>query len=257
MQSHADVGLGLLAVKNVVGGGVRAHDSAESGERGVELIHAAGRKFREDVAEGDVDVGLVEGDPVGDEISERAHGALGVVAKELRGLRVEESATSLKPARVSEVMERDEDAHAAAAGGAQKLAITHDGPVAPVGEGGLHAAPFNRDAQGVEAQRGAEVEIALGVGPPVAGRTAQASADVGTALPVMPLVERVATLELVRTGGDAPEKILGERYGDDLHGCSLGGKAQTSTRSAAYGWAGRAIHPAVTKMAKAKQKAPA
>ena len=75
--------------------------------------------------------------------------------------------------------------------------------------GGLHAAPLDGDAQSVEPELGAELEIALGILPPVAGITAGvAGANVSGTLPVMPLVERVASFKLVRGGGDAPKKII-------------------------------------------------
>ena len=156
------------------------------------------------------------------------------MAEKLRRLSIQEASARLKPLRMGEVVEGDEDPHAAAVGFPDDLAVADDGGVAPVAEGRLHAAPLQRDADGVESEVGAEVEIALGVEPPVAGRPAGiAGADASGTFPVMPLVERVAALKLVRGGGNAPEKIVRKRNGDREHRrLQSTGTCKTSTGAA-------------------------
>ena len=238
MHRHADVGRGLLAMEHLIGGGVGAHDAAEDTERGMQFVEPAGRKLAEEIAECGIHIGFVEGDPVGHQISEGTHRALGVVAEELWRLRIEKAAARLKPAGMGEVMEGDENPHAATASFANDLAVADDGGVTPMSECRLHAAPLQRNANGVEPEMGAEIEVAGGIEPPIAGVAAdRAGTDASGTLPVIPLVQGVASLELVRRGGYTPKEIAGKRNGDREHRRYRSNSDARLAQSARTGWA--------------------
>src|SRR5581483_9258505 len=76
---------------------------------------------------------------------------------------------------------------------------------------GFDAAPFDGKAQGVHPDLLGQVEVALGVGPPVASLAAGIPRlDAAGALPLEPLIIFVAAFDLVGGGGDAPQEVIRE-----------------------------------------------
>jgi uncharacterized membrane protein len=77
--------------------------------------------------------------------------------------------------------------------------------------GGLQASPIHGDADDVQAELAAKVEIAARLAPPIAGVTvAVTRADASLSFPRGPLIVGVLSFELVGAGGHAPLEAGGK-----------------------------------------------
>src|SRR6516225_276739 len=118
----------------------------------------------------------------------------------------------LEPAGMGEVMKANHGTNAAPDEGGELFPIAFEGSTIPGSFFGLDAAPLHGKTQGVEPQVTREVEVALRMGPPVAGGAgAVAAANVTGVLPVRPLAVVAVALNLVPGGRNPPKEVGGKR----------------------------------------------
>jgi hypothetical protein len=113
-----------------------------------------------------------------------------------------------EPARVRKVVERDHRRDAARATRERDGAIVRERCIVIAPGQRFEAAPLDREAIRVEADRPKEIEIFLEA-LPMEARAARASAPAdraGTFFPLRPIVPVVAAFDLVRGGRGAPEE---------------------------------------------------
>src|SRR6516225_5309209 len=117
----------------------------------------------------------------------------------------------LEPAGMGEVMKANHGTNAAPDEGGELFPIAFEGSTIPGSFFGLDAAPLHGKTQGVESQVTREIEVALRMGPPVAGGAgAVAAANVTGVLPVCPLAVVAVALDLVAGGRNSPEEVGGK-----------------------------------------------
>ena len=142
-------------------GRVRPEHPQQHLARGLEVEDLARREEARAVPGRGEDPGLVEGAPGRDAAAEGREGDLAPLDEVAQALvRLEAAADVVEPARVNEVVERDEDLHAAPLQGVEDLAVAGDGRGVDDPGPGHYAGPLERQAHAV----GADGLRELGVG---------------------------------------------------------------------------------------------
>ena len=191
------------------GEAVRLEQVRDDDERARTVLDA-GRKTAGVIGVEPEHFGLVHRDPAVDEISvPLAHEAR--VAHEMgKVLRVFPAAERGEPGRVGEVVERDQRRDPANPASFEHGAVVSERGLIVPPHLGLDAAPFDREAIGVQAEPADEVEILLPSLPAQTGRSRAGSVrDLsGNRFPGPPIVPVVPAFGLVRRRGGAPKKPI-------------------------------------------------
>ncbi len=181
------------------------------GRRVLAPVDVARRERAEQIAEDRHDVGLVDGARHPDEVAEVLRGALGEAGEVLTGLGVQPSAFGDGPPGGREVVvgEHGEEAVLVARGEHAPVVVERvDGELARFG---LDAGPLEREPVRGESEVGEERDV-FRVAPEVVARVA---GDVDArrrriVFPHPPVVVPVASFDLVRSRGRAPDETVGK-----------------------------------------------
>src|SRR5262249_21398916 len=184
----ADIGLALQRMNRPVGRGMGQAEVAGY-RRGLEnAASASGRKLAQEITQGHVHVGFIEGGPVVAEIPQRGYSLVSEALEQFHRLWRCETAFGFEPQRISEMMESHERPDTSIAQRLEHLAIAAQRAAIPASLLRLDLAPFQRKPQCVHAQVPGAVKILLGVTPPVARPSnAIAGLDAPLLLPRRPL----------------------------------------------------------------------
>ncbi len=143
---------------------------------------------------------LVEGQPEVAQIAQRIDDRACVALEERDALAVFPAATRRKPERIGEVVQRHHGLDAPVAQAADHGTVAVQRRVIDLAGAGLDTAPLDAQPMGVEPQPLHVIEIALGIGPPIAGEPAAVAVPDGAGLLLVdrPLVVAVVAFCLVR-----------------------------------------------------------
>ena len=175
---------------------------------------AAGGEHPQQVAEGHVDVRLVDGAPEAYQVSQLADHVTNVSAKAIDGSGVLPSTAASDPQGIGEVVKGDHRLDPPVAHGQEDLAVAGDGLGVEPPFLRLDPAPLHRHAMGVLPHLGGQIQIRFRAAgrPPAAGlpRAIAPPDAAGLPLPGPPLVVAVVPFDLVGGGGGAPQEPGGE-----------------------------------------------
>jgi hypothetical protein len=202
-----DLGVGLGPVDGPIGQHV-GHQQVVDHGHGVADRQVAGRRMEAQHPAGQGQgVGLVQRDPVAAPVTQPGHHP-GHVGGEALGRARHEPELLAQPPRVGEMAEGDDRREAPLVAGGQDGPVVVEGRLVDLALGRFDPGPLDRQAQGVDPERGRPVQCLVGPGPEVArhpGRRHPAHA-----LPGGPVVGRlaervVAPLDLVAGRGHADQ----------------------------------------------------
>ena len=175
----------------------------------------AGRPVAGDVGVLDVDRRLVDRQPESHAAARGRSHAFDVADKQPDAVRARPAATVREPRRIREVMQRDDRFDASAQQRIDDRDVVIQRGLVPLALSRLDAAPLDREAVGVVAQRLGEVEVAL-VEFVMTARLARLVRQAAALLEFPPVVPAVAAFHLVAGGRGAPEKAARKPEGLDL-----------------------------------------
>ena len=170
-----------------------------------------GRPATAEIAVEGVDIGLVDGDVLAYQVAHRAHHLFGKAQVEVHAAGVFESAHSLKPAGIGEMVQRQQRADTCIHHRLDFGAVVLQGSLVKLTLLRLDAAPLHTEAAMADAHRDHQVQVLLPAVIVVVGVEGGAAVlDVTCAAPVVPAVVAVTALYLGGGGGDAQLKVVGE-----------------------------------------------
>ena len=165
----------------------------------------------EEIAVGRIDVRLVDGDPVADEIAEAVGAELGKGEEIVEIFAFGERAHALEPHGVGEMVDRQQRADAELAQVFQLRAVVRDGGFVDLPALAHDPGPLDAETGDGQVQTGHERAVLAPAVPVVVGDGGVGAVlDPALVIPVVPIAADLSALDLRRGGADAKQKALRE-----------------------------------------------